>query len=147
MALTDPSIGVKDLLVAGGIGVFGNTTGWSINIGGWPDNPDTAILINMAGGRSPFPHLRLNFPSVHIQVRGAKGGYAAAFIKMQSIVDVLLGRPSGVPSVAAVDWWQGVTQLGDVAFVGFDENKRPVFTANFSLIVQPASGTHRTDIS
>lgn len=147
MALTDPSEGIKDILVAANIGKFADTSGWCINIGGWPDIPDTSILLNMTGGRSPFPHLRLNFPSVQIQVRGARGGYVKAFKKMQEIVDALLGIPSGVPSVGFPDWWQGITQLGDAGFIGFDENKRPVFSSNFSLIVQPASGTYRKNIT
>lgn len=144
MAMTSPAIGVKDLLVSAGVGVFAATSGWNISIGRHPTSPDTSIVCNETGGLSPYPHLRLNFPSVQVMVRGAANGYVAANEKIRAVVDALLGAPS---QVVNGDEWQGIRQLGDVAFIGFDESNRPLFTSNFSIIVEPKAGGYRQAIA
>lgn len=144
MAMYDPAQGVVDFLVDDSVGTFGAATGWGIYIGRFPEpGPDTAILVNHTGGQSPYPHLLLNFPTVQTLVRGSRGGYTDARGKIEEVIDALLGIPA---QNVGGDWWQGITQLGEAGFIGYDENNRPIFTANFSMIVEPAAGTHRISV-
>lgn len=144
MAMTSPAKGIADLLVAANVGVAGATSGWSISLGKLPTSPDTAIACTSVGGSSPFPNLRINLPSVQVMVRGAPGNYLGAENKSREVVDKLLGLPARTLNN---DFWSGVRQLGDVISLGFDEKNRPIFSCNFSLIVQPASGDYRQAIS
>lgn len=144
MPMYDPAQGVKDLLVTASEGTFGAATGWGIFVGPLPINNDTCIVINQTGGRNPYPHLLVNFPSVQVMVRGVPGGYQAARTKIGSVVDKLLGITD---QTVGGDTWRAINQIGDVSYLGLDENKRPLFSANFSIIVLPASGTYRNSIT
>lgn len=144
MAMTSPARGVADILVSGGVGTIGATTGWSIALGKLPTTPDTALACVTVGGSSPFPNLLLNFPSVQVIVRGLPGKYTETENKAREVVDKLLGLPI---QTLNNDLWTGVRQLGDVISLGFDEKNRPLFSCNFSIIVLPASGGYRQAIS
>lgn len=144
MSMTSPAQGIKDLLVTAGVGVFASATGWNISLGRHPSTPNTSIACVDTGGITPFPHLLLNRPSVQILVRGDLNGYQAADAKIRAAVDALLGIPA---QTLNGDWWQGITQRGDVSFLGFDENSRPLFSANFSIIVEPKAGGYRQPIA
>lgn len=143
--MKDPAIAVKDFLVAAGVGTFGTTSGWSIYIGNLPDAVDTVVLVNRTGGRDPFPHLAINFPSVQVVVRGAKNGYVAASDKMNAVVEALLGMNT---TAAGLDTYRSCNQIGDISYLGQDENTRPMFSANFWFIVLPDVGSgHRVPIT
>lgn len=144
MAMSDPAKGVKDLLVSASVGSFASTAGWGIFIGRLPTSPDTAIACVTTGGISPFPHILLNQPSVQVLVRGAPNGYVAAEAKARAVVDALLGIDS---QNVNGDFWGGIRQLGDVASLGYDDRDRPLFTCNFSIIVEPQSGGYRSAIA
>ena len=144
MSMTSPAIGVKDLLVAATQGVFAATTGWNISVGKFPTSPNTSIVCVDTGGPSPYPHLLLNTPSVQMMVRGEPGDYVGASVKIRSAVDALLGLPA--QSVNG-DAWGGIRQMGDVAFLGYDDLNRPLFTSNFSIIVEPKAGGYRQAIA
>lgn len=135
--MKDPAQCVKDLLLLPtALGGFGAGAGWRIFIGVLPVEPDTIILVNQTGGRSPFPHLLYNEPSVQVLVRGAKNGYEAARIKMNDVVKRLLGMPS---TVVQGDTYRGCNQIGDISWLGQDDNTRPIFSANFWFRVEPAA--------
>jgi hypothetical protein len=142
--ISDPALGVVDLLVAAGIGVQGATTGWHISISKLPLEPDTAIAVVATGGLPPNPKFLLNFPSVQVQVRGKQSGYQAASTKVRQVQDALLGYPGGV---LQGDTWRSITAIGDVAWLGYDTNDRPMFSVNFSLIVEPKVGGYRQAMS
>lgn len=144
--MKDPGQCVKDLLVAANVGVFGASSGWSINVGRLPSVPDTVIVCTATGGRNPLPHLLVNYPSVQVMVRGDKNGYAAAYDKLEAIVKTLLGIYT---TVVQGDTYSACTQIGDVTYLGQDDGTRPLFSANFSFIVLPAaqSGDHRLPIT
>lgn len=142
--MNNPADSVADMLVTAGVGTFAATSGWGIFVGKLPETPHTAILVNTTGGKSPFPHLLLNFPSVQIVVRGASNNLQDAYNKISACVDALLGMGS---QTVNSDVWRSCTQMGDIAFLGYDENQRPLHSANLSFIVEPASGTHRISIT
>ena len=54
-----PSEGIKVLLTTH-VGV----SGWGIEIGAMPDNPDRIILVSDTGGFDPNPKWLLDFPAV-----------------------------------------------------------------------------------
>lgn len=142
----DPAQCVKDLLVTAGVGVFGASSGWSINIGRFPDKPDTVILINTTGGETPMPHLLLDFPSVQVMVRGVENGYQDAYNKIKDVRKYLLGMQT---QVLQGDTYRSCTMISDIAYIGQDDNTRPLLSANFSFIVLPASesGDNRIPIT
>lgn len=134
--MTNVAIGVKDLLVAANIGAFAAASGWSINISKEPISPNTTITIFNTAGRPPNPKWLLDYPSLNIRVRGSKGGYVNAEDKAKEVKDVLLGFDS---QDINGDRWVSVTMPGDLIFIGYDENERPMFSLNFRLIVEPAT--------
>ena len=144
--MKDPAQAIRDHLVSAGLGAFGVLTGWSINIGRWPDAPDTAILVQTTGGRNPFPHLLYNEPTVQVLVRGTKSGYQAARTKAEAVQ----ARLTGMSSVNLLgDIYRSSNQMGDIMYLGQDENTRPMFSMNFWFVVLPAaeSGESRLPIT
>lgn len=142
--MKSPAVGIKDMLVTASIGTFAATTGWSLAVGRLPTAPDSAVACVDTGGVSPFPHLALNFPSAQVLIRGNPGDYVGAHDKGRAAIDALLG--AGYTTLSGGDKWEGITQIGDLAFIGYDEKNRPIFSANFSISVEPASGGYRTVI-
>lgn len=128
--------GAKDLLVAAGVGVFAAASGWGIYVSKEPSTPSTTITLFNTSGRPPNPKWLLDYPSLNIRIRGAKGGYVNAEDKAKEVKDVLLGLDS---QDINGDRWVSVTMPGDLAFIGYDENERPMFSLNFRLIIEPAA--------
>lgn len=141
MGMKSPAVGIKDLLVSAGVGTFATETGWSISVGVLPTAPDTAIACVDSPGQSPYSNIPINFPAVQCLIRGVAGGYVAAHDKGRAVIDALLGIPD---QTVNGDAWAGITEIGDLAFIGMDEKHRPMFSANFSIIVEPASVGYRT---
>jgi len=146
--MRDPAIIVKDLLEAAGVGQFAVTSGWCLCLGDPPDVPDSVVLVNQTGGLNPYPHLLINQPSVQVIVRGARNGYPAAREKIDEAIRTLLGIYTYVDPVSG-DIYRSCIQLGDVAYLGRDDNTRTMFSANFRFIVEPveAAGSHRIAIT
>lgn len=137
-----PSVGIRDLLVAAGVGVFAATSGWAIFIGREPANPVTTITIYDTGGFSPNPKWNIDEPTVQVRVRGSTGNFQAAYAKANAVKEALLGLPS---QDLNGDRWVSVRQLGDIHNLGYDNSERPLFTINFRMIVEPLVGSgHRT---
>jgi hypothetical protein len=137
----DPAQAIKDHLITGGVGIFLATapqppTGWRVAVAILPKEPDTIILVTSNGGRNPFPHLLINEPTVQIMIRGAKNGYVAARTKAQEVQ----ARMTAMSSVTLLgDVYRSSNQMGDIAFLGEDDNTRPLFSLNFWFIVLPAA--------
>lgn len=142
--MKSPAVGVKDLLAAANVGVFAATSGWSLNVGRLPTTPATAIACVDTGGISPYPHIALNFPSVQVLIRGAAGDYVGAHDKGRAVIDAILGMGY---QVVNTDKWEGISQIGDLAFIGYDEKNYPMFSCNFSINVEPASTGNRAAMS
>lgn len=136
--MSDPAVGAKNLLVSAGIGTFASSSGWGIFIGKIPQKPETAIAVITTGGETSNPKYLLDYPSIQVLIRGAKNGYSAAYTKALAIKNTLLGLSS---QTVNGDLWVQVNMIGDIASLGFDENDCPMFSANFALIIEPASST------
>jgi hypothetical protein len=138
-----PSAGILNILVAGGVGVAPPAaSGWIIRISRFAKAPDTQIAIFDSGGGTPNPAWLYNEPTVQVMVRGAPDSYVAARQKAKDVQDALLGLP---PQDINGDRWAGVTGLGDINFLQYDESDRPIFSVNFRLLLEPAVSplTHR----
>lgn len=145
--MRDPAEVIKDLLVAAGIGTFAASSGWGIFLGDPPDTPDSVIMVNQTGGLTPYPHLLVNEPSVQVFVRSARNGYQTARAKIGEVVVTLLGRGDYTDPTSG-DKYHSFLQIGEIAYLGRDDNARSLFSANFRLIVEPVeAGSHRVAIT
>ncbi len=131
MAEWPPSEGAKDLLTTH-VGV----SGWQIEIGAMPDSPDEIIMISDTGGLPPNPKWLIDYPSIQLLVRGKVSGYIATFREAKTLKDLLLGITS---QDVNGDRWVAVNMNGDLRFIGRDEEQRPLFSANYALIIHPQS--------
>ena len=141
--MTDVAEGAKDVLVIAGVGTFAATSGWSITVGNLPVSPNTAIAVEQTGGFPSNPKYLLDYPNIQVLVRGAPNGYVEAKAKILAVKDALLGLPT---QVVNGDKWVMVKALGDIASLGYDTNNCPIFSMNFTLIVEPATGTNRISL-
>lgn len=151
MSMLLPSEGVKDILVAGGVGVFApQSTGvpgeWVIEISRLKSEGQQQICVLDGPGATPEPGLNIEYPSVQVLVRGGKDQYKATWLKALAVKDALLGKPTAEMGLEE-DVWAGISMEGDMMFLGYDENERPTFSLNFALIVHRGSviGTYRDD--
>lgn len=124
-------------------GIAGGASAWALRVGVMTDAPDQQVAIFDAPGSNPNPKFLLDFPSIQVIVRGSPDDYTNTYAKIKAVKDVLLGRDAG--SVNG-DRWDGVTGLGDIIPLGQDEKKRFKFSANYRIILEPASGTHRESL-
>lgn len=121
--------GLKDLLTP-----HVAVSGWVLEVGMFPDEPDRATQILATGGLEANPKWLLDFPSAQISVRGEVSGYLAARDEARAIRDILLGLPA---QDLNGDRWVSITMASDIAFVGRDDSHRPLFTVNFRFIIEP----------
>ena len=141
--MAEPEDGIRDLLVAAGVGTFGATTGWGIFIGKQPTEPDTSITIREYNADLPMPKFLIDFPAVQVMIRGAPGGYQAAKLKARDVLNELHSIPS---QDLNGDRWNSIRALSGPGYVGSDDNNRPKFSINFTLIIEPSSGTYRESL-
>jgi|TARA_R110000803_G_scaffold210841_1_gene284321 hypothetical protein len=134
------SVECKDLLVTAGVGTFAAASGWGIYISQEPESPNTTITVYDVGGLTPNPKFLLDEPSVQLRIRGAPDAYLAAYTKALDCKNALLGlTPQTLNGVNI----RGILAIGDIAFLSYDEQRRPILTQNWRFIIQPASGTYR----
>lgn len=123
------SEGIRSLLTTH-VGV----SGYTLNTGIIPESPDDVIVVSDSGGLPSNPKWLLDFPSAQIIVRDAVGKYLAAFAEINTVKDILLG----ITSLALLgDRYVSITMGSDVAFIGSDDNQRPMFSLNLRFITEP----------
>lgn len=130
--MSSPAEGAASLLTSAGIA----TSGWEIKVGRLVDKPDKLIVMMDTPGQNPNPKWLLSYPFIQAIVRGPKDGYGAGWAKAKEVQDVLLGLE---PQDVNGDRWSGVTGVGDISFVRYDDNNRPLFSVNFRLLLEPAT--------
>lgn len=144
--MSSPSVGIKDILETAGVGDFGDNTPdtgrWTSRIGRLTDTPNRQIAIYDTGGQEPNPKWLLNNPTAMVSVRGEPDEYAETWTKARDVFDALVGYESADLNG---DRWVGIWAMGDINFLGYDEERRPEFTVNLRLIIEPAASslTHR----
>lgn len=120
--------------------ITGGVTGWDLKIGKMVTTPNQIVALFDSGGQNPSPRWLLDYPTFQARIRGEKSDYAGAYTKARAVKDALLGVDSqDIGSERLVN----IICMGDIGFMGYDENDRPEFVVNFRAIIEPSSGTHR----
>lgn len=115
--------------------IVGGSTGWSLYVGKQVPEPDATVTFYDTQGRSPNPKWAVDFPSIQAMIRGEPNSYGPAWTKAREVRDFLLGINS---QTINGDIWVSITCPGDVGFIGYDDTKRPSFSVNFNLIIEPS---------
>lgn len=139
-----PSEDISAHLATAGIGTLAASSGWGIFASQMPESPHTVIAVFTTGGLPPDPKWLLDRPFIQVRVRGGIGLYEAAFDKAQEIKDEILGMSA---TTIGGSNYISVTMLSDITFIMYDDNRRPIFTANYQLHRQPSDATNRVALS
>lgn len=136
--MASPAQGMLTILKALNICTDGtvSSTNWKAFIGEMQSSPDECVTFRDTGGLSTNPRWLVEEPTVQVIIRSKANTYPSAYDKAKQVKDALLGIN---PVVVGSDRWDGVTMMSDIAFVGNDDNSRPLFTINFRIIVEPAA--------
>lgn len=125
-----PSEDIKDMLTE--ISSSGWEFGENIFIGSEPTSPDNCITIfdTVSGGPMLTLDRQMNFEEVAIQVRVRNISYPAGWQVINDVMATLHGR--------ANEEWGGamyhlIRSKTSPAFLGWNENGRAVFVANFEI--------------
>lgn len=129
------TVDIKDILEAGSIGTFGATSGWSIRISREDGEPDQMITIYDTGGFESDPKNNIDQPTVQIRIRGNPQDYVNTRAKAMAIRALLHG-----PARQTVNGtvYVGIWLTGDIVFLRYDDNNRPIFTLNFRIVSEAA---------
>lgn len=131
---------MRGLLAAAGVGSITPNIEWSLNLSRMPASPNRQFSIVRTGGKPSDPKWALDYPSMQVMVRGNPGDFIIARDKAQNAKDALLGLTS---QTIGDTRWVSVTAIGDVNYLGYDENERPMLSVNFALIIEPPPGANR----
>lgn len=140
--MTSPAESAANVLITAGI-VAASGASWPIFLGRLMPTPDAQVAVSDTPGQNANPRWLLDYPTIGFIIRGPKDDYPAAVAKAKAIKDKLLGiNPFDISGVGR---WDGVTALGDVNFLRYDENSRPLFSLNLRIILEPVaiSGDNR----
>ena len=99
-----------------------------------PDSPDECVCIYDTGGENSEPSYTYERPAIQVRVRGNKGKYQDAYDLATGIKNVLNGASTTINSARYIGIWS----VGDVIFIAYDDNHRPLLSINFRA--------HRTDV-
>jgi hypothetical protein len=127
---------IKDLLTESSMAGIHGTFATDLFVGLEPDSPDLCTTIFDTGGFDPDAYMGdsdydYERPTIQVLVRGAPGGYQAAYSRIKAISDELKNKTNKtINSTKYMTIWQ----MGDIFFIGYDEAKnRPSFTVNFRI--------------
>lgn len=105
-----------------------------------PDVGDAIAVIN-TGGFNPEPGLAIDYPTIEFLVRSTIEDSASNYNKALEIKNLLLGVfPITLDGVL----YKSVTMIGDINWLGYDVNRRPMRSLNFKLIKENEPGSNRT---
>lgn len=127
-----PSKDILDMLVADTI-LVAATTGFENKEPGENTlkDDDPIAMIYDTGGFDPEATGKVfDKPTIQVRVKGKPKGVAAATAFMQSIKAALHER---TPETINFTRYMGIWQVGEIAFVEYDERNRPVLSANFRM--------------
>lgn len=117
------------------------TFGTDLFVNQWPESPDFVIACYDGAGSEPNPKWQRDFPRVQIRVRGDPNDFKPAWDKAFDIRDFLLGKSPATVNSKTISSLRMAG--GDINFLQYDENRRPMFTMNFDLVVDNAGGQNR----
>lgn len=124
---------VVSALTNAGIGqITSDRDDWFMYCGYLPESPDRAISIFEAAGPAPEETMAIEYPSIQIRVRGARGGddYQTVRAKMRAIFDLLHGGDAGL----GADYVYFYAAHSGALSLGRDENLRNHMATNFRVM-------------
>lgn len=132
--MTSPAVYAGGLL---GNAIVDGVTGWTLRYGKMVSTPNRVVVLTDSGGQSPNPRWKIDYPTFQARVRGGNGEYAEAYDKAKEVRNKLLGIDS--QDLAGGDRLVSIICVGDIGFMGYDENDRPEFSVNFRAIIEPVT--------
>jgi hypothetical protein len=115
--------------------VDSDTPTWALKVGQLTTEPDRLIVFFDTGGQTPNPRWKLDFLSVMVQIRGNPNDYTSGWQKGRQVRDFFLGiTPQTLTSGDRID---GITMASELTHVGYDDQKRPIFSVNFRVFWEP----------
>lgn len=112
-----------------------DTPAWSVMVGQMITEPDRMIVFYDTGGMTPNPRWKLDYLTVMAQIRGNPDDYTSGWQKGRQVRDYFLGLTSQtLPSGDRID---SITMGSELAFLNYDDQRRPIFSVNFRLIWEP----------
>lgn len=105
--------------------------------------PDTNISALPVGGRDPNPAWPFDYPHVQLIIRAPEGDFAQGYSKAWEVRTALLGKAN---FMRGNDQWASIRLLGDINFIGYDSNMRPMFSINLELIIHVADLGNRREV-
>lgn len=126
--MNPPSEDIKDILA--GTSSLALTFGTDLFVSEMPAEPNECVCLYDTGGEDPDPEYDYERPTVQVRVRGARGEYKAAHELAQAIRNILNGEHNYTINGAR---YIGIWGVGDILFVGYDDNHRPLVTVNFRI--------------
>jgi len=120
------SVDIKDRLVSQSVGTFAT----DLFIGIMPESPDACVSIRDMTGPPPELRYELDYPSIQILIRGAKGAYPTAFAKAQAVHNALHGV---VNTTINLTRYLLISAAHSPAYLGDDSLNRPLFSINFDV--------------
>lgn len=148
--MTDICENIADILHTAEVANFADQTPidmntWNIHLARKPGETDNIIAILHTGGKPPNPKWAIDYPSIQIIVVGKANAYVETKDKAQDVKDALLGYDSADVNDDRI---VAINMISDIVSLGFDNADRPMFSLNFSLIVEPEVGalSHRESL-
>lgn len=110
-------------------GAFGGSADWSVFVGREPLEPANVVTVYDTGGGPAVLIPDLRDPNVQVRVRSET--YDDGWQIANSAYEAL-AVPTGVsvPDALIVSWFA----QGDINYIGRDDQDRPLFTVNFSVM-------------
>ena len=142
--MTSPAQDFKSILLTAGVGSTDPDTDWGVHVSKEPESPHRTITIYDTGGAEPNAKHLLDFNTVQVRVRGNVNDYPVAHTKIKDVKNKLLGLPKETVNGTV---FVGVWAVGDIIFLKYDDNNRPIFVSNWRTALEPASGTNRTPLT
>lgn len=138
MAPNPPAFDLREILVNEGA----DSNDWQVTVSREEDVDKTVTVLD-SGGQDANPKWLFETPQVNVRIRGPQFDYASAYQKAYEVKDILLGLPKQTINNTK---YVGITTLGDINFIAYDENSRPVLTINLQMWREPDTGKHRSTL-
>lgn len=137
--MASPARDIASLLQTLGVG----TEGTDIFLGRIPEETDLSMALFDLPGIGPDPRWKRDDVLVQIVVRGNRNEYQTTYNFAQSVKDALLACN---PTTINGSLYSLIVMLGDVGFIGYDDDQRPKFLMNFRVVRDNAPGGSRGEL-
>lgn len=131
--MNSPSKDIKDLLEDSGSGidlVYAENLFCNLVPDVGVDNILTVTVLDSPGD-SPYPGTAVyDRPGIMVYVRGVANGYTAAYEMAADISTYLHNKHNETINSTR---YISIFRVGDINWLGFDENQRPMFSINFAI--------------